>query len=134
AGAAGMRVAFGDDAAAAGGLAVLAGDAADRPRICADAVADPLAGLHAAAAALAVHERGGGALVDVSLAGVAAAAAAIGPDGAGGRAQPIDPALVAPPRARAAPGAARPLGADTAAVLAAARRATARDDARKGPW
>ena len=59
------RVAFGDDAAVAGGL--IAGARAD-PVFCADAVADPLAGLAAAAAALDCHGAGGAWLVDVSMA------------------------------------------------------------------
>jgi len=63
-------VAFGDDAAAAAGLASLAGDA-EQPIFCADAVADPLTGIHAALAAQTFHAQGGGALVDVSLCRVA---------------------------------------------------------------
>jgi crotonobetainyl-CoA:carnitine CoA-transferase CaiB-like acyl-CoA transferase len=66
-------VAFGDDAAVAGGL--VAADGAGGPVFCADAVADPLTGLYAAAAALAVE---GGALVSVPMAGVAAHALARG--------------------------------------------------------
>ena len=66
-------VAFGDDAAVAGGL--VAADGAGCPVFCADAVADPLTGLYAAAAALAVE---GGALVSVPMAGVAAHALARG--------------------------------------------------------
>ena len=54
-GPAAQRVAFGDDAAVAGGL--IGGDRTD-PVFCADAVADPLAGLTAAAAALACHDGG----------------------------------------------------------------------------
>ncbi|MGE2736187.1 CoA transferase [Mycolicibacterium vaccae] len=61
-------VAFGDDAAVAGGL--IDGSAA-APRFCADAVADPLTGLHAARAVLSARQRGGGALVDISMAAVA---------------------------------------------------------------
>jgi len=61
-------VAFGDDAAAAGGLCTATG-APGAPVFCGDAVADPLAGLHAAVAALASFRLGGGHLVDVSLAG-----------------------------------------------------------------
>ncbi|HEY8494961.1 MAG TPA: CoA transferase, partial [Myxococcota bacterium] len=105
-------VAFGDDAAAAGGLWALAGAGLDGPLACADAIADPLAGLHAAAAALAAHQEGGGVLLDVALATVAAAAAASAPPAQ------EDPSLpVAPPRARRPAGRARPLGADTARVL-----------------
>jgi len=67
-------VAFGDDAAAAAGLAVLAGRGGDGPLFCGDAIADPLAGLHAAVAALACLATGRGALVDLSLRDVAAQA------------------------------------------------------------
>lgn len=110
-----QRVAFGDDAAAAGGLWALAGAGLEAPLACADAVADPLAGLHAAAAALAAHEAGGGVLLDVALATVAATAAACAPPAA------EDPGLpVAPPRARRPAGRARRLGADTARVLSEA--------------
>ena len=72
-GSAAELVAFGDDAAVAGGL--VAADAAGTPVFCADAVADPLTGLYAAAAALAVE---GGALVSVPMAAVAAHARARG--------------------------------------------------------
>jgi hypothetical protein len=61
------RVAFGDDAAIAGGAA-LAGH--DGPLFCGDALADPLTGLHAAVAALAHWRAGRGALLTLSLAGV----------------------------------------------------------------
>jgi hypothetical protein len=61
------RVAFGDDAAAAGGLVV---DGC----FVGDAVADPLTGVHAALAAWAGLRRGGACLVSVPLARVAAAA------------------------------------------------------------
>ncbi len=62
-------VAFGDDGAAAAGLCAATG-APGSPSFCGDAVADPLAGLHAAVAALASYHLGGGHLLDVSLAGV----------------------------------------------------------------
>ncbi len=68
------RVAFGDDAAVAGGL-VGWGD--DGPAFVGDAVADPLAGLSAAAGALDLLAGGRRALVDVALASVAASAAAL---------------------------------------------------------
>ncbi len=100
------RVAFGDDAAVAGGLVV---DDGSGPCFCADAVADPLSGVAAAAAALEALAQGGRWSIDVAMAGVAAAHA--GPTlAAAGEA--------APPRARHPSGTARPLGADTAAVLA----------------
>jgi hypothetical protein len=64
-------VAFGDDAACAAGLAAASGGP-DGPLFCADAVADPLAGVHAARAAWQTRQRGGGALLDVALRNVAA--------------------------------------------------------------
>ncbi|WP_211247418.1 CoA transferase [Cryptosporangium arvum] len=65
-----QRVAFGDDAAVAGGLLAEAPDGS--PVFCGDAIADPLTGLFAAAAALASVRAGGGHLLDVAMAGVAA--------------------------------------------------------------
>jgi CoA-transferase family III len=66
------RVAFGDDAAAAGGLLTWVGD---EPRFLGDALADPITGLAAAVGALKALEAGGGYLVDVALAKMAAGAA-----------------------------------------------------------
>jgi hypothetical protein len=68
------RVAFGDDAAAAGGL--VRWTKAGEPRFLGDALADPVTGLAAAIGALKGFEAGGGVLVDVSLARSAAGAAA----------------------------------------------------------
>jgi crotonobetainyl-CoA:carnitine CoA-transferase CaiB-like acyl-CoA transferase len=65
-----QRVAFGDDAAVAGGLVAWA--AGGTPVFCGDAIADPLSGMHAALAALAARAAGGGWLVDVAMAGVSA--------------------------------------------------------------
>jgi hypothetical protein len=62
-------VAFGDDAAVAGGL--VGTDGVD-PVFCADAVADPLTGLQSALAVTDALARGGGVVVDVAMAGVAA--------------------------------------------------------------
>ena len=102
------RVAFGDDAAAGGGLVVWADGS---PLFCADAVADPLTGLTAAQASLAALAEGGRWVLDVSMAGVAA--------GLAGPTLPAAPGLaVAGPRARTPAGRAPALGADTAAVLA----------------
>lgn len=67
------RVAFGDDAAAAGGLVRWTPRGA--PRFLGDALADPLTGLAAAIGALRGLEAGGGVLVDAALAQSAAAAA-----------------------------------------------------------
>jgi hypothetical protein len=65
-----QRVAFGDDAAAAGGLVAFAADST--PVFCGDAIADPLTGLYAGLAALMALAAGGGLLVDVAMAGVSA--------------------------------------------------------------
>jgi hypothetical protein len=119
-----IRVGFGDDIAVGAGLVAdhpLDGE----PRFAADAVADPLCGALAAAAATAALRAGGSWFIDASLAGAARytvswaedgpAVAAI-PDGEGGWL--IDATPVAPPRARPAVGPGRPVGADTEAVLA----------------
>lgn len=99
------RVAFGDDAAVAAGV-VAAG-----PTFCGDAISDPLTGLHAAVAALTQMHKGGGVLIDISLAGVASfcrqAASAPG--------AVSDP--IAQPGARPVDRAARDFGADTQRVL-----------------
>lgn len=70
------RVAFGDDAAVAGGL-VAVDEQAD-PCFVADAIADPLAGIAAASAVNECARTGGRWLVDVPMAAVAASV--IGPD------------------------------------------------------
>jgi hypothetical protein len=69
-------VAFGDDAAVAGGLT--ARTDAGEPVFCADAIADPLTGLFGAAAVLRSLAAGGGHLIDLALAGAAAAVARAG--------------------------------------------------------
>ena len=71
-GPAGRKVAFGDDAAVAGGLVGI--DGRGEPVFCGDAIADPLSGLVAAAAGARALAEGGG-LVSVAMAGVAAWAA-----------------------------------------------------------
>ena len=100
-------VAFGDDAAVAGGLV---GRSADGPVFCADAVADPLAGLEAAAAAVEALARGGGELIDVAMSAVAAGYAAL----------PLSPnestCAALPPTLPAMPLRAAELGADNALV------------------
>jgi hypothetical protein len=103
-----QRVGFGDVAAAAGGL--VAGDA-QGPCFLADAVADPLTGLVAAAAILEALGAGGRWLIDAAMAPMAAAVAGPLIDVAGLAAHP--------PRAREAVRVAPGLGADTAAVLGA---------------
>ncbi|MBA3940680.1 MAG: CoA transferase [Sphingopyxis sp.] len=68
-----MRVGFGDDCAAAGGLIQREEDA---PRFMGDALADPLTGLLAATLALEALAAGRRGVLDVSLAGSAATFAA----------------------------------------------------------
>src|SRR5690606_10875977 len=75
------RVAFGDDAAAAGGL--VKWTAAGEPRFAGDALADPITGLAAAAGALQALKGGGGGLVDAGLGRWAAAAGGGGAWGPG---------------------------------------------------
>jgi crotonobetainyl-CoA:carnitine CoA-transferase CaiB-like acyl-CoA transferase len=104
---AGTRVAFGDDAAAGGGLVVWHEGV---PMFCADAVADPITGLAAANACLHALASGGRWLLDVSMAGVCASLA--------GLTLPAPADLpVERPRARQITRRAPELGADTAQVL-----------------
>jgi hypothetical protein len=70
------RIAFGDDAAASGGLVVWRDGA---PHFLGDAMADPLTGLAAAAVALCALERGESGFIDASLAQCAAYVAATKP-------------------------------------------------------
>ncbi len=102
------RVAFGDDAAAAGGLVT---HTRDGPLFCGDAVADPLTGLTAAGAWLDALNSGGRWLLDISMAAVSARHA--GPTLATQAG-----IAVASPRAREVTANAPDLGADTAHVLA----------------
>jgi len=101
--------AFGDDAAAAAGL--LAWDAMG-PVPAGDAIADPLAGVHAAVAGLAALRDGRSWLIEVAMREVALVAAQLPEDS---RAPDVVPAQ---PSVRRPTGRARPLGADTASVLA----------------
>jgi hypothetical protein len=103
-------VAFGDDAAVSGGLV---GGTDREPVFCGDAIADPLTGLDAALSVVESLSRGGGELVELSMAAVAATYAA------GDRASET--------RCTATPAPSEPaseLGADNAAVkrLLAERR------------
>ncbi|HEY9315057.1 CoA transferase [Williamsia sp.] len=68
------RVAFGDDAAVAGGLV---GRGTGGPVFCGDAIADPLTGIEAARAVVDSLGRGGGEIIDVVMSGVAAKYAAV---------------------------------------------------------
>ncbi|WKG03791.1 CoA transferase [Mycolicibacterium sp. HK-90] len=95
-------VAFGDDAAASGGLV---GYRDGTPVFIGDAIADPLTGLHAAAAVAASRERGGGELIEFSMAAVAAGYRS--GDTQGVEVTPVRPAT---------PSAGRGLGADNEVV------------------
>jgi hypothetical protein len=101
------RPAFGDDAAVAGGLVAGSRQA---PVFCGDAIADPLTGLEATLAVTESLGRGGGELIEVSMASVAAAYAAL----------PTVPTVCAhpapPPPAPPASKSASDLGADNDAV------------------
>jgi crotonobetainyl-CoA:carnitine CoA-transferase CaiB-like acyl-CoA transferase len=77
------RVAFGDDAAVAGGL-IWPGDP---PAFVGDAIADPLTGIMAAAAAVAGLATGGGLMVDLAMREVAAW---LGRPGSGDRIADLD--------------------------------------------
>jgi CoA-transferase family III len=101
------RSAFGDDAAVAGGLV---GTGTHGPVFCADAIADPLTGLEAARAVGQSVRRGGGEVIDVSMAQVAARYAAL-PRTSRTSAMPVDRPRPPPPGP-----AASPRGADNAAV------------------
>src|ERR1700722_7571294 len=101
------RSAFGDDAAVAGGLV---GAGRHGPVFCADAIADPLTGLEAARAVGQSERRGGGEVIDVSMAQVAARYAAL-PRTSRTSALPVERPRPPPPGP-----AASPLGADNAAV------------------
>jgi hypothetical protein len=68
-GPAAMRVGFGDDCAAAGGLVIWQ---EGRPRFLGDALADPLTGLRAAHVVLRQVAEGHSGLIDISLAATAA--------------------------------------------------------------
>jgi crotonobetainyl-CoA:carnitine CoA-transferase CaiB-like acyl-CoA transferase len=105
------RVAFGDDAAAAGGLVT---DTDAGPLFCGDAIGDPLTGLTAAGACVQRLRAGGRWLLDVSMAAVSAELA--------GPTMPVPTAMggaaVAEPHARQVTSTAPDMGADTAHVLA----------------
>jgi crotonobetainyl-CoA:carnitine CoA-transferase CaiB-like acyl-CoA transferase len=119
-------VAFGDDAAVAGGLSRVLEASCGRAMFCADAIADPLTGMHAALAAWTRFSHGGGGLLSLALSEViahcVACAALDHPEAprerAAAWAQRLRGVQVAAPCARAVTVRARPLGVDTQAVLA----------------
>jgi hypothetical protein len=96
------RVAFGDDAAVAGGLVETG------PAFVGDAIADPLTGLEATLAVFDALSRGGGEIVEIALAEVAASYAALPRTG-----ETADE----PPRIPLPVRAAATLGADNDRVL-----------------
>jgi crotonobetainyl-CoA:carnitine CoA-transferase CaiB-like acyl-CoA transferase len=120
-------VAFGDDAAVAGGL--VGWTEGGEPVFCADAIADPLTGVCGALAVASSLAAGGGELIDLSMRTVAACfASAPAPDHG-----PHEVALdglsvtcaalersqaVLPPRAPVVSGTAASPGADTEGVIA----------------
>jgi crotonobetainyl-CoA:carnitine CoA-transferase CaiB-like acyl-CoA transferase len=109
------RPAFGDDAAVAGGLV---GTGAEGPVFCADAIADPLTGLEATLAVTESLNRGGGELIQVSMAAVAATYAQLPTT------RSSDPQPAPPPQPPPGCAAAPEPGADNDAVrrLVAERR------------
>jgi crotonobetainyl-CoA:carnitine CoA-transferase CaiB-like acyl-CoA transferase len=108
-------IAFGDDAAVAAGTTAALRAHSGREVFCGDALADPLAGCHAALAGWASFRAGGGHLLDVSLCDVTAAILIDAPL-APGAGLPAG-AAVAAPRMREPAAAAAPLGAAPRAVL-----------------
>jgi hypothetical protein len=98
-------VAFGDDAAVAGGLVVWCGG---EPCFVGDAAADPLVGMVAAARSLRALEESASGLIEVPLARVAAMAAAVPAGGAAAPAPPAAPDVVARPPRPSAPAARGP--------------------------
>ncbi len=102
-----QRVAFGDDAAVAGGLV---GTSANGPVFCGDAIADPLTGLEAALVVAHSLQRGGGETIDVAMAAVAATYAALPTE------SPASPMPAGQPQPPPPSPPASALGADNAVV------------------
>lgn len=115
---------FGDDAAVAGGASLLVARQGGAPVFVADALGDPLTGLHGALAAWGAHLAGGGRLVSLALSRVTAHALAFrraetpAERAAEWGAWLAEQGIAArPPAARSLRQPARALGADNAAVL-----------------
>jgi hypothetical protein len=123
----GNKVALGDDASVAAG--VVARDREGGPVFCGDALADPIAGLVAAVAAMTSLRQGGGELIDVAMSQALCALAHPRGDDTW---QPVvtrtrtddwtvqlgeEHVDVRRPSAPQLASSARPLGADTRAVL-----------------
>lgn len=109
-----QRAAYGDDAAAAAGFVVWPAAGAP-PCFCADAAADPMTGLHAAVAALAAIVGGRPSTLDVAMREVVGHVLGLPTPPVGN----IHDLNACPARSRLPLAAARPLGTDTARVLAA---------------
>ncbi|MBW2942753.1 CoA transferase [Zhongshania aquimaris] len=105
-------IAYGDDAGVAAGLSWLMGGDQGDPIFCADAIADPLTGLHAALLAASAWQQGGGSVLDISLHGVTSYCIQSGRAESDGSS-----ADILPPKARRPFGSAAELGADTDRVL-----------------
>jgi hypothetical protein len=128
AGEAGNWIAFGDDAGVAAGLSALMPEPDGSPVFCGDAIADPLTGLHAALVAWSRWRSGAGGLISIALRDVIAHGVAFdGPPSIAAAAEREQTWMrlladhgvaAATPSARPASRPARPLGADTAPVLA----------------
>jgi len=127
-GSASNAIGFGDDVAAAAGLLTWS-ENNGLPMFAGDAIADPLTGIAAAAAAIRAYRDGGGVLIDANMCAAAAYVASARPLGehergrvaraSGGwcvRVEGIS-ARVSSPRARPHTGHASPFGADTRRVM-----------------
>jgi crotonobetainyl-CoA:carnitine CoA-transferase CaiB-like acyl-CoA transferase len=120
-------IAFGDDAGVAAGVSALMPEPNGSLIFCGDAIADPLTGMHAALVAWSRWRSGRGGLISIALRDVAAWCGAadglLSIEAAAEREQHWTRFLTergieaATPSARVAPKPARPLGADTEAVL-----------------
>lgn len=129
-GAAAMRTAYGDDAAAGAGLAWMMAAAHGEPGFVGDAVADPLTGMHAALCAWAAWCSGVGGVWSLSLCDVVThcinAGGSVTPTALRARVRAWQSELAASgftaqyPQARAPAGHAAALGADTQRVLSEA--------------
>jgi crotonobetainyl-CoA:carnitine CoA-transferase CaiB-like acyl-CoA transferase len=109
-------IAYGDDVGVAAGLTWLLRESGAGTVFCADAIADPLTGLHAALLAWAAWTQGGGRLLDVSLCGVVSRCIAAGQTTAQS-APTMNSHSVSAPIARPGSGTAPALGRHTEAFL-----------------